>query len=437
MDIMNGEIVKHGPFTYEKFPGWMELIDYDGDDEVVVVPEEVDGHTVCVHKAVFWEKEHLRELIFEKGVHLWTEIEGGWGSAWPFGNCPALESVTLPNYTGNILKDFFPSIAGCPNLREIITYPDNTDCIGKNGFFYKRMEEGSGFVMVCCLNKKENITVPGRVGGKRVKAVQLQAFSGCENLKHLVIGEGITELYGLVYGEVRTVRLPNSYRDTDIGLIVSNRNKAFERFVIKPDHPCFMEEDGFVYDKTGETLFFAPFGVGVCRVKEGVKKIAPFAFHAREGLKAVFLPESLEKIERDAFCHCTDLYYVPVPAGTEVEGGAFTGTDLNPLERKLFCLFTEEGMLPLPEDPLTAGPKGGFSPGPSDEELLQMHEDIKRMGFEAYDRQPQKPWWLIDFSREEQPEEKIEYDASDFVSMEDDEYSMYDEEFDIDFDEIP
>ena len=376
-------------------------------------------------------------VIFEKGVHLWTEIEGGWGSAWPFGNCPALESVTLPNHPGNILKDFFPSIAGCPNLREIITYPDNPDCIGKNGFFYKKMEEGSGFVMVHCLSKKEKITVPGRVGGKRVKAVQLQAFSGCENLKHLVIGEGITELYGLVYGEVRTVRLPNSYREPDVGLIVSNRNKAFERFIFKPDHPCFMEEDGFVYDKAGETLFFAPFGARVCRVKEGVKKIEPFAFASHEGLRAVFLPESVEEVSRDAFHCCMDLYYVLVHAGIEVEGGAFAGTDLNPLERKLFCLFTEEDMLPLPEDPLTAGPKGRFSPRPSDEELLQMHKDICRMGFEEYDRQTEKPCWLIDFSHGEQPEEKIEYDASDFVSMEDDEYSMYDEEFDIDFDEIP
>ena len=47
MDNMNGEIVKHGPFTYEKSSVWMELIDYDGDDEVVIVPEEVDERIVC------------------------------------------------------------------------------------------------------------------------------------------------------------------------------------------------------------------------------------------------------------------------------------------------------------------------------------------------------------------------------------------------------
>lgn len=384
MAFAYGEMVRRGDLTYRMGGIFLYLTGYDGDGETVTVPAEVDGCQVAVEETVFDGCEKLRQLIFEREVFL-SSPRFGIRDNWPFRNCPALESVTLPDHMG-YFESGLPGAEGCPSLKSLEVRPGHPHYLSKNGFFYRRRDEG-GLVLLRCLSDKETLTVPGRVGGSRVRAVDLGAFTGCEKLKHLVIGEGITELLGDICFGAETIRLPNSYQEPWPGWFVTPRGENFRRFLVKPDHPVFTEEDGSLYDRLGETLIFAPMDTEVCRVREGVRKISPYAFYCHRALKAVFLPESLREIGREAFCGCQRLYYLSLPEGFDP---AAVGDHAFSMNFSLHALFRGEQLLPVPVHSETEAKERAFLAEtfrvPAAEELTEMREEIARMGFEEYDR---------------------------------------------------
>lgn len=248
-----------------------------------------------------------------------------------------------------------------------------------------RWEGKGGLELVYCAGREKIVRIPSRVNGRRIKAVDADAFAGCTGIGKITLAEGITEVENDFCG-AETVRLPNSYtslgEDTPWGFC----SEGFVRFALKSDHPYFIEEDGFIYDRSGETLIFAPRDIEVCRVKEGVRFIGERAFGCHPKLKAVFLPESLEKIGRLVFEGCKKLYLVQLPAGSDrldIGEGAFSGCS------QLEMLYSPGGMIPVPrtfyDERDCEGWKAHYTPAVPDAPE-EMAKKIGELGFEEYDR---------------------------------------------------
>ncbi|MBQ4050021.1 MAG: leucine-rich repeat protein [Oscillospiraceae bacterium] len=317
---------KDGLFYYVENYRQAVLYDCESDAETITVPDTADGFRVTMKYRVFEDMPNLRHLIFEPGVWIRNRVLDWWSGFRPVKDCPKLETVTLPDWfeaKGELLPD------GCPAFKGYIAGPENENYLSDDGCLYLKKEDGT-LELVCCARKEKTVRIPDEVNGRKVTSVDSSAFFSGPETDEIILPEGLTELSGVFCGN-RTVYLPDGFDDLD-GYTVWGPSTGALRFRVSDSHPAYLEEDGFIYDRSGEKLIFAPRDREVCRVKEGVRVIGRCAFASQQSLKEVFLPESLEKIEAWAFEDCGWLCDVHFPKGADavcVEDGAFE-----------FCLFS-------------------------------------------------------------------------------------------------
>lgn len=160
-----------------------------------------------------------------------------------------------------------------------------------------------------------SVTIPGSV-----KSIGIRAFADCENLREIILSEGIERIESNAFTgckKLRCVKLPSSLKEISGWAF-------FDSGITEP-----------VFDASGERLIYCPEEAAKERyvVPEGVKEIGVQAFINMPGLKEVVLPEGLEVIKNRAFIKC-GMREIWLPASVKlVEDGAFS--DCGPLERIL------------------------------------------------------------------------------------------------------
>lgn len=229
-------------FEYEYSGNSYTILRYNGNDEIVKIPAEIEGYPVIkllfsgvTSMSVFEDNSVIKKVYIPenvKSIALDT-----------FKNCSSLTEVYLPaTYyfeinSNNRLKQCFE---GCTSLTDIIIAEDHPDFTVKNGVLCTKPDSPKynsiGTAAVQCLIESEAVTIPedisvisnGAYAGcgliesvtipSYVKSVGCYAFCGCENLSSVTISEGVEEIWLSAFERcpnLKEIKLPSSV--TSIG----------------------------------------------------------------------------------------------------------------------------------------------------------------------------------------------------------------------------
>lgn len=129
--------------------------------------------------------------------------------------------------------------------------------------------------------------------------------------------------------EKLTLEVDDYIRPEDILMLAQtktgNNTKCIQKISIKSPH--YVEIDGIIYTKDMRTLIVGSAGLRHAEVPEGVEKITDFAFYRSE-IESVKFPDSVKRIEDEAFSHCHNLKEINLGNGVKQFGNyVFTWTE--------------------------------------------------------------------------------------------------------------
>ena len=134
---------------------------------------------------------------------------------------------------------------------------------------------------------------------KGVTSIELNAFRGCSSLTNVVIPESVTS----------------------IGFYAFEKCSSLAKF-----EGNFASDDGRCLIVNGVLRFFAPYGLTIYAIPDGVTSIAFEVFYGCSSLTNVVIPESVTSIGDGAFQNCSNLTNVVIPKGvTSIGNNAFSG----------------------------------------------------------------------------------------------------------------
>jgi len=107
--LENAEETLADEFVYYTYEGEVKITGYEGDSEIVVIPDELDGCPVVeISKMAFRNNETIKAVKVGNNIQIICEAA--------FGNCTSLEYVIMGENVGTIEDHVF---VGCTNLVEI------------------------------------------------------------------------------------------------------------------------------------------------------------------------------------------------------------------------------------------------------------------------------------------------------------------------------
>ncbi len=177
----------------EKTDGTIYITRYNGMDEVVVIPTEIEGKIVSsIGVRSFANNSDLKHVIIPEGIRIGSNS---------FANCINLESVQLPEGL-----EFIPegSFSGCTNLKSIC--------------FPTTLKEIYVFSFKDCI-KFEKLKLPGSLTD-----IHQTSFEGCNNLTEIEFENGISEIDFINFPKfkLKKVIIPDSVKE-----IFGFRSSAF------------------------------------------------------------------------------------------------------------------------------------------------------------------------------------------------------------------
>ena len=164
----------------------------------------------------------------------------------------------------------------------------------------------------------ESVSLPDSV-----RDIGKWAFGGCKGLKSISIPEGVTHIGDRAFfgcSGLPEAAIPNSVKS--IGVNAFYGNSDLTTLEVGENNAAYASQDGVLFSKNMEKLLWCPDGkTGEYVIPDTVKTLAYRAFGDCIGLTAGTLPESVEKIGRNAFYGCRMLSVLYVPASWEGEPG--------------------------------------------------------------------------------------------------------------------
>lgn len=281
-DISNGGASTHGSsavwgdipepvpkdYEYVDIEGGIRITKYNGNDEILTVPAEIDGKRVLEIDNEF-ESNMFIFFDFEREVNV--------------------KEITLPDSLTRIGNSTFAYLSKL----ETIHIPDSITILGDDAF------QGC--------ESLENVTLPNGLTNLSY------TFSGCKSLSDITIPESVTELFC-------TFEYCTSLTRISIPQNVDDMECAFEGCTNLKE-VVFL---GTEFEEIGFNTFKDCTGLESIVLPNGVNDIAECAFSGCTSLKSITLPDTLEEIEKNAFEGCTSLKEIVLPDGMRrVEPNAF------------------------------------------------------------------------------------------------------------------
>lgn len=174
----------------------------------------------------------------------------------------------------------------CLNLKSV-ELPNSIKSIGNSAF--------------CYCNKLESIDLPDQL-----ETIGADAFSICSKLTSVHIPANVSS----------------------IGTQAFASCWAVTEFTVDAGNTTFYAEDGVLFQKTPQVLYYFPEGSDVTEyeIPTGTTAIGKRAFSDCKKLKSVSCPSELETIGTEAFNNCVNLENIEFPAGlTSINSTAFWG----------------------------------------------------------------------------------------------------------------
>ena len=342
-----------GDYTYILLEdGTAEIIDYDGQAEVLEIPSKLDGYTVtsisdemCYDRSgvcsitipdsvvslganPFMQCEELTNILVSPDHPVFETIDGVLFDktekklicypcsftaesydipqgiraigAEAFYGCSALQCVTIPDSVISI-GDYAFSFC---NFLSTITIPTSVSSIGEGTFSH--------------CNSLEYVTIPAGVS-----AIGAKAFHYCDYLRGVTISDGVRHIGDSAFdlcNSLTTVTLPNSV--ISLGANPFQLCEELTSIQVSPDHPVFETIDGVLFDKTEKKLICYPcsFTAESYAVPQGTRAIGAGAFYGCSDLRSVTLPDSMISIGDFAFLLCTSLSAITIPSSVSSIG---------------------------------------------------------------------------------------------------------------------
>lgn len=166
-----------------------------------------------------------------------------------------------------------------------------------------------------------NGKIPAELDGHPVTAIYWGAFDGCDNLKELVLPEGLKKIGMRSIGgctNLLSVTIPDSVEEIEEGAF----DTCFDlsSITISPTHPYYAFNNGALISKKDMTLIkFASNRNTAYEVSWGIRRIGTDAFNGSK-VTSVILPDSVTEIGQCAFAYCYNLEEIFIPEGVKVIG---------------------------------------------------------------------------------------------------------------------
>lgn len=271
------QVKKYDDFEYKLLEdSTIEIIRYVGNSLNIVVPYEIDGHSVI----------RIGDRAFSVN---------------------SLRSITIPESVNYISSDAFFY------QREMIIYGKSgsyaqeyaqtngiefkdTDGVQIEGDFeYIKLPDGTLQISRYTGNDSD-VIIPSEINGSLVTSIGDYVFYQCSTLKRIVIQPGIRDIgdYAFAFcSGLNEIRLPSSV--VDVGRYAFYNCNNIVNVALSP---------------------------GMTEIKENT-----FAYCKR--ITSVTIPEKISKIEAYSFAYCTSMFYASVPASvTSISQDAFQGCDV-------------------------------------------------------------------------------------------------------------
>ena len=187
---------------------------------------------------------------------------------------------------------------------EVVSIPDDVQIIGEEAFA-----------------NNDNI-VKVNIDGK-VKQIGNGAFANCDYLRTVNIGDGVEQIdAGAFSNDTALTHVSIGSGVKKLGSGVFAGDKALTDFKVSDSNPCLFMEDGILYGKDHETLYFLlpSSQKEALNLTNDVKTIMAYAFWGNDSLKKVQLGSGLYEVPSYAFSNCSNLTEVSIHLPTQSIG---------------------------------------------------------------------------------------------------------------------
>ena len=172
------EALTSGDYEYTlNDDGSASITDYSGKAEALIVPAELDGHSVTsIGDKAFYDCEFLTTITLPDSV---TSI-GNYAFFW----CTSLTAITLPDSVTTIGANPFTY---CKQLTQITVSPDHPTLATIDGVLFEKATQ----TLICypCAFTTETYAVP-----QGIQAIGDRAFSDCESLTAITLPDSVTSI---------------------------------------------------------------------------------------------------------------------------------------------------------------------------------------------------------------------------------------------------
>jgi uncharacterized protein YjdB len=320
---------------YEATDDGITITGYTGEATEVVIPSEIDGKSVTsIGASAFSECESLTAVTLPEGL---LSIESG-----AFKDCTGLTSINIPKSVTSIsqtrtgYEPYIPStgnaFAGCSNLTNITVDEGNEvyESRNCNAIIIKKSD-----VLIVGGNKTvvpdgvaiDEQAFSDRTGLTSVSisgSVGASAFKNCSGLKSVTVsGEGTNILEGA---------FANCTGLTSLDIQEGVKCLALSAFLgcsslSSVDIPASVTEiESWAFDECGSlTSITVDEDNTVYDSRNGCNAIIETATNTLiRGCKNTVIPNTVTIIGSHAFCGCSDLTSIIIPANvTDIKAGAF------------------------------------------------------------------------------------------------------------------
>lgn len=227
----------------------------------------------------------------------------------PFNRCPNVTVVVKPGSAAEAYcqSQGIPCTTGAVKPRALSDYSDSryAYCLNKNGTA----------VVWRYFGDEAHLTVPSVLDGRQVTSIEQLTFSGKDNLRSVVIPEGVTYVGAYAFSVCRNlerVSLPASVGQSGLGSNPFTSCDSLREINLAGGAVGVWLEDGVLFERSpywGVTLVTYPTGLKAdsYTVPATTSYIGDSAFVDADHLRRVVIPATVTRISEYAFSGCTNM----------------------------------------------------------------------------------------------------------------------------------